>query len=147
MLYIIGLSLFVSLNAQGGDFCAQKYSDLALSPSFKNLQTVIPENGTKGFVNDTKGSYFFIRSNGSQFFMTFLTTGFFDLYGIRRDGAIQFCEREGKFFILGLGYEEEMVIKDLSIQWGGGTPRQTFREGPVPELLKEKHNLSDLLTQ
>ena len=74
--------------------------------------------------------------------MTFLTTGIFDLYGIRREGVIQFCDRHGKIYTLGLGYDEELVVTDLLIQWGGGTPRQTFREGPVPAKLLEKHDLS-----
>ncbi len=148
MLHVFWFSLLFSFNVQASEyFCAQKYSDLSRSPSFKDLQVMMPENGIKGFVNGTKGSYFFIRSNGSDLVMTFLTTGIFDLYGIRREGAIQFCEREGKLFILGLGYEEELVIKDSQILWGGGTLRQTFREGPVPEVLLQKHDLSGFPVQ
>jgi hypothetical protein len=78
----------------------------------------------------------------SEIQMTFLTTGLFDLYGIRRDGPVQFCDLEGKILVMGLGYEEEISVFEATIQLGGGTPRQTFREGPVPDLLRRKHDLT-----
>jgi hypothetical protein len=129
----------------GASVCAFKYSDLQKTEALKRLQQLIPETGIRGFVNGTQGSYFFIRSGKEELHMTFLTTGLFDLYGIKREGPVQFCDNNGRILVMGMGYEEEVVVNQLTIQLGGGTPRQTFREGPVPELLKQKHDLTIFL--
>ncbi len=137
------LSLIFALEAQAASpVCASRFADFDKSPQLKQLQAVVPPLGLKGFVNGTQGSYFFLQTTEDGIQMTFLTTGLFDFYGIRREGPIQFCDLEGKIFVMGLGYEEEISVFNSIIQLGGGTPRQTFREGPVPDLLKRKHDLT-----
>lgn len=123
--------------------CASSYAELEKTDPLKNLRSLIPDKGLRGFVNGTRGSYFFIRTNEQEIHLTFLTTGLFDLYGVRKDGVVRFCDFEGKIFIFGLGNEQEVFVEGNTIQFGDRTPRQVFQPGPVPERLKEKHNLSD----
>lgn len=136
------LNFLIASGLSEATVCAINYTDLEKTESLKSLQQILPESGVRGFVNGTRGSYFFIRATKEQLQMTFLTTGIFDLYGIRREGPVQFCDSNGKIFVMGLGYEEEVTVQPPMIQLGGSTPRQTFREGPVPELLRQKHDLS-----
>lgn len=136
----LGLMFVYEVHA-ASPVCAARYSEFDKTEALKQLQEIVPSSGFKGFVNGTQGSYFFLRSTDNEIQMTFLTTGLFDLYGIRRDGVIQFCDMQGKVFVVGMGYEEEISILNSVVQLGGGTPRQTFREGSVPELLRQKHDL------
>lgn len=139
---ILGLFFIPSVFASE-QICASSYAELEKTSVLKNLRLMIPDKGLRGFVNGTRGSYFFIRTNEQEIHLTFLTTGLFDLYGIRKDGIVRFCEVDGKVFIFGLGNEQEVFVDASTIQFGDRTPRQVFQPGPVPERLKEKHNLSD----
>jgi hypothetical protein len=124
--------------------CAGQYSQLELTENLKQLQAVIPASGTKGFVNKTRGSYFFIRSTGDKIKLTFLTTGLFDLYGIRRDSEIRFCEVEGQLYIHGMGGIQKMFLRANLIHFKDDSPVHTFESGEIPQLLREKNDLSDL---
>jgi hypothetical protein len=124
--------------------CADHYSQLEKTESLKTLQSVLPVSGVKGFVNKTRGSYFFIRSTEDKLKLTFLTTGLFDLYGIRRDSEIRFCDSEGQLYILGMGGIQKIVLKENFILLKGDSPVHTFESGDVPALLREKNDLSDL---
>ncbi len=123
--------------------CADHYSQLEKTKSLKSLQSVLPASGIKGFVNKTRGSYFFIRSTEDKLKLTFLTTGLFDLYGIRRDSEIRFCDSDGQIYILGLGGIQKVVLKENLIFLKGESPVHTFESGEVPPLLREKNDLSD----
>lgn len=123
--------------------CASQYSELEKTEALRTLRFMIPQTGHRGFVNGTQGSYFYIRTTESAFQFTFLTTGLFDLYGVRRDGEVRFCEIDGKVYIYGLGEEQEIYVDSYTIQFGERTPRLVFQIGPVPELLKRKHDLSN----
>jgi hypothetical protein len=138
------LIFFIKL-AQGADpICADHYSQLEKTENLKTLQSVLPASGIKGFVNKTRGSYFFIRSNENKLKLTFLTTGLFDLYGIRRDSEIRFCDSEGQIYILGMGGIQKVELKENMIFLKGTSPVHTFEAGEVPPLLREKNDLSDL---
>lgn len=134
---------FVSSVEATESICAANYSELEKTNGLKNLRAMIPDKGLRGFVNGTRGSYFFIRTNEQEIHLTFLTTGIFDLYGIRKDGLVRFCDIDGKVFIFGLGNEQEVFVDTNTIQFSNRSPRHVFQPGPVPDLLKEKHDLSD----
>ena len=123
--------------------CADHFSQLEKTENLKHLQAVIPESGIKGFVNKTRGSYFFIRAVDNKLILTFLTTGLFDLYGIRRDSEIRFCDSEGQLYILGMGGIQKMYFKDNLIYIKGDSPVHIFESGDVPPLLREKNDLSE----
>ncbi|MBY0383975.1 hypothetical protein K2X05_02360 [bacterium] len=134
---------FVSSVSATEPICASSYAELEKTNALKNLRSMIPDKGVRGFVNGTRGSYFFIRTNEQEIHLTFLTTGIFDLYGIRKDGHVRFCDIDGKVFIFGLGNEQEVFVDAQSIQFSDRSPRHFFQPGPLPDLLKEKHDLSD----
>ncbi len=146
----MGYSLFLtaclitspSSFASTDPICATQYSELDKTDALRSLRMMIPQSGHRGFVNGTQGSYFFLRTTESSFQITFLTTGLFDFYGVRRVGEVHFCEIDGKVYIYGLGKEQEIFVDSYTIQLGERTPRQVFQIGPVPELLKRKHDLS-----
>ena len=123
--------------------CADQYTQLEKTETLKTLQVVLPVSGVKGFVNKTRGSYFFIRSTEDKLKLTFLTTGLFDLYGIRRDSEIRFCDSDGQIYILGMGGIQKVVLKENLIFLKGDSPVHTFELGEVPPLLREKNDLSD----
>lgn len=138
------LALFIIQIVQALEpVCADHYSQLEKTENLKNLQSVLPAAGVKGFVNKTRGSYFFIRSTEDKMKLTFLTTGLFDLYGIRRDSEIRFCDSDGQLYILGMGGVQKVELKENIIFLKGDSPVHTFEAGDVPPLLREKNDLSD----
>ncbi len=137
------LFLLLSLVHALDPVCAGHFSQLEKSETLKRLSAIVPESGFRGFVNKTRGSYFFIRTTEDKIKLTFLTTGLFDLYGIRRDSDIQFCEAEGQLTILGLGGIQKILLKDNLIYLKGNSPVHIFELGEVPSLLREKNDLSD----
>ncbi len=124
--------------------CADHYSQLEKTDALKRFQAIVPASGIKGFVNKTRGSYFFIKSTNDKLKLTFLTTGLFDLYGIRRDSEIRFCDSEGQISILGMDGVQKIVLKDNWIVFKDDSLVHTFEPGEIPPLLREKNDLSDL---
>jgi hypothetical protein len=117
------------------DVCAEKYSDLDATESLKKLKTLLIPNNTNGFVNMTKGSYFYITATDSEFQILFFTTGLFDLYGIRRDGPLVFCDTEKGLTAIGLKRTQNIFIEDNKLQFGDRSAKESFQPGPMPEKL------------
>lgn len=128
----------VSMSARAG-VCAKKYSELDRSPRLAMLKPILPVEGKKGFVNETKGSFLYIDSTEAHFRIFFLTTGLFDLYAIERGGEIYFCDTGEALVIVGLGETKTLKSKGEGIEFGRGGPSESFQPGVVPEALKETY--------
>lgn len=128
--------------AQAGDICASTYQELEQTENLKAVKNLIPLVGKNGFVNQTKGSYFFLESFADKIEITFLTTGLFDLYGIKRQGALKFCDRNGVLRVEGINKNLTIKLTSQGLQFGDGGPREVFDRGPIPEALRKIHNLA-----
>lgn len=63
--------LFLGISSAAEPICAERYSQLDISENLRSLKAIVPENGVKGFVNKTRGSYFFIKSTDGGIRLTF----------------------------------------------------------------------------
>ena len=136
--------VYNSIN-DGGDgnaheVCAMRFSEFDLTRRLQQLKPLFPANSVSGYVNQTGGSYYEIDSRGEWLRITFMTSGLFDLYLIRRSSAVVICDDGEKLTVKGLDREDKMMIDDGKLIMGKGGPKQTFSPGPMPDLLK---NLSE----
>jgi hypothetical protein len=93
-------------------------------------------------VNETQGSYFVIEMRAGEFYFSFYTSGLFNMYGIKRQSLVKFCDRDGDLRIIGLGgRDEKIMIVGEGLILGDPEAKSTFHQGPAPELLKRLHEL------
>lgn len=123
--------------------CAHNFEELDKTERLKTLKPLIPEVGRRGYVNKTQGSYIDITASTQNFVITFFTTGLFDLYGIRREGPLKFCDDGKKLLVIGLDREQTLYIDQTSLQFDERGPRQSFQEGPMPLALQKIHNIRE----
>lgn len=142
--YARSLVLLISLVSTTGraDVCAKNFSDLDKSEKLKTLKAIIPSQGKRGFVNKTSGSYFFLEAIGEEVEITFFTTGLLDLYGIRRQGKIEFCDTGKAIQARGIQRNVDLVLNGSHFQFGGGSARESFTAGPMPEALRRIHDIA-----
>ncbi len=138
ILFLVSSSLAF---AEHEPICAKKYSELDLTEQLKKLKELLPAHQTIGLVNETKGSYIYLASRDDSFHITFITTGIFDLYGIKREGEIVFCDRGGQLLAIGLDRTQDLFVSGQKMQFGDKSEKESFVWGPLPEKLARKHNL------
>ncbi len=141
--FVICLATFCTLatgltTAQSAPVCARNVMEYNLTPRLAELQHYFGPATTTGYVNQTNGSYFEVdtRTRPDAFVFTFMTSGFLDLNLIKQTGVVMFCDDGNKLTVVGLDRNERMTLNNGTIILGGGVPKQTFREGPKPELLR-----------
>ena len=140
ILMCTALTIF-TISARAED-CADRYSDLDKTETLKSLKESLPKFKRKGFVNETKGSYFLITENDKGFNIVFFTTGLFDLYGIRREGELKFCDKDSKISVIGLGRTQAVRVEGAKLIFDEGKPRQIYTEGLMPEPLMKANELT-----
>lgn len=137
---VIIFFLFYGLSAQG-QVCAKNFSDLDKTERLQNLKKILPDSERRGFVNKTRGSYFDIYQKENQFIISFYTTGLFDLYGIHREGPVEFCDDQSKITVTGLGRIKTIHIDGKLLSFDDGADNKAFTPGEMPEPLREINNL------
>jgi len=120
--------------------CATTPTELTQTPGLLALKAFFQERKIASYVNETKGSFFIVSSETDKLSISFFTSGVLDLYGIRRDGALKFCDDGKNITMIGLGRSEVLKIEDTQLIIGNGGPRLTFQSGDMPPLLKKLHN-------
>lgn len=120
--------------------CAKSYDELDASPTLQKVKPLLNKSKSTGFVNKTKGSYFFIHSS-NPFKIVFYTTGFLDLYGIKRESSIQFCDENNVLTVIGMGRHQRLYIEGLFLLFGSQSDRESFTQGPMPLELAHKNNV------
>lgn len=138
------LSLFHSWTSHADVICAKNYAELDRTPALLSLKTLISDQKQNGYVNKTKGSYFFIQTHDSQFIITFYTTGLFDLYGIHREGTLVFCDRDGQLTAVGLDRTQNIYVAGERLEFGHRGARESFKRGPMPEKLASINGIDPL---
>ncbi len=92
-------------------------------------------------VNETKGSYVIISALDDNLTISFFTSGLFDLYPIRKDGPLSFCDDGTKLRMIGLDRADVFTLVEGGFRMGKGGPKHNFASGPMPELLKKLHRI------
>lgn len=131
--FVIGI--LSSAPVAADNLCAKNFSEIEKSPRFDSLKPLLSQTQRFGFVNKTEGSYFFIEQKQNQFYITFYTTGFLDLFGVRRSGPITFCEKNGQLTAEGLDRVQNIFIEGERMEFGQRSARESFIRGPMPEKL------------
>lgn len=139
--FVICLATFCTLatgltTAQAAPVCARNVMEYNLTPRLSELQHYFGPATTTGYVNQTNGSYFEVDTRQNSFIFTFMTSGFLDLNLIKQTGTVMFCDDGNRLTVVGLDRNETMNLSNGTITLGNGGPKQTFREGPKPELLR-----------
>ncbi|MBX3021976.1 MAG: hypothetical protein KF799_09895 [Bdellovibrionales bacterium] len=137
------LPLFSILIALPGsaEECATRLSELSKSERLTAVKALFKAGGPVGFVNETKGSYFILEERDGEFRITFFTSGLFDLYPIKRDGPLSFCDTGEELQVVGLGRRDDLRLTGTELQLGGGGPKRHFAPGPMPGLLIDLHKV------
>ncbi len=143
ILIILFFFSFFSALADTQEVCAKKYSELDLGAELAKLKVLLEPNKTIGLVNETKGSYIYLESKEDSFYITFLTTGFFDLYGIKREGDIVFCEKDSRLTAIGLDRTQDVFVSGQKLQFGDRSEKESFSWGSIPDFLAKKHDIKE----
>lgn len=133
----------MSASAAAESTCAKNFSELDSLPALSGIKSLLSDTQKIGFVNKTEGSYFFIEQKDNQFIITFFTTGFLDLYGIRKSGPITFCDDNGKMTAIGLDRTQNLFIDGARLEFGQRGARESFIRGPMPEKLARINEISE----
>ena len=140
--YTMALIFLWSLQA-GAELCASKPSELDQSDRLKTVKTLFVTGVRVGMVNESKGSFVVLESSENQITMVYYTSGLFQLYGMKRDGPLKFCDTGSSLRMIGLGQDVEVKIGDGKLIADDGGPKRTFSPGPVPDLLQRLHHLDE----
>lgn len=124
--------------------CAENYTQLDASPTLQKIKTLLRNSSNNGFVNKTKGSYFFIQTQEEKFKIIFYTTGFLNLYGIQKEGPIKFCDEGDQLTVIGIDRHQKLYVDGNSLEFGSRTDRESFARGVMPEELARKNNVDPL---
>lgn len=125
------------VNQRPAEICATTVNQLELTARLRQLVPFFPADTVSTFVNQTRGSYFEVDTRSNQLKMMFLTSGLLDVYLIRRDGVVQFCDDGTHLSVKGLDRTEELTIAGSTLILGKGGPKQRFGAGEMPVLLKK----------
>jgi len=138
-----GLLLVLCLAGQmaRAEVCASSFSELDKTPLLSSLKPLFSEDKRIAMVNETKGSYVIIDSLDDKLTISFFTSGIFDLYPVRKDGPLQFCDDGDSLKMIGLGRSEEFRVTGDRFQMGSGGAKKSFSYGEMPELLKRLHRV------
>lgn len=124
--------------------CAETYGQLDSSPTLQQVKTLLRNFSNNGFVNKTKGSYFFIQTHEEKFKIIFYTTGFLNLYGIQKEGPIKFCDEDNQLTVIGIDRHQKLYVEGHSLEFGSRSDRESFNRGVMPEELARKNNVDPL---
>ncbi len=125
------------------DECASNLTELKKTPRLESILALFKDTHSVGLVNETKGSYVVIEAySDGQLKILFYTSGIWDLYGIKDEGLLLFCDGPEGLVMSGLGRKDALKISPGKMEIGKGGPRQTFHVGPAPELLRKLHGLN-----
>lgn len=122
--------------------CASTLADLKKTPNLELVLTLFKDSPRVGMVNGTNGSYVIIDAVDGDLKIYFYTSGLWDLFGIKDDGPLTFCDGPEGLRMSGLGRSEYIKLVYGAIQLGEGGPRRTFRVGAMPEILQKLHGLN-----
>ena len=133
---------FTSQNhAHAEEICASRYSELDKSERLKTVKELFgPERQIRA-VNESKGSYVIIEALTDDLTISFFTSALFEMYAIRKDGVLSFCDTGTGLKMEGLGRSEEFTLKAGKFQMGGGGAKKTFAIGEMPEKLMKLHHM------
>ena len=133
--------LMLTTPVASAELCASSYNDLALTENLQKLKTLFVEESQTGLVNATRGSFVTVDTAGETLSITFYTSGLFDLYPIRKQGPLQFCDLDGVVYIKALQRSDQIHFSESGFSLGGGGPRLQFQRGEMPDLLKRLHDI------
>jgi hypothetical protein len=137
------IALFLMSQTAWAGECASTLEDLKKTPRLKAVQELFAGGTRVGFVNETNGSYVVMGVAEGKLDIHFYTSGLWDLYAIKDEGPLQFCDDGEKLVMSGLGRSEALKIAPNKMEIGGGGPKRTFHVGPMPELLRKLHKLDE----
>lgn len=143
--YLFFALMMGSPTTSADPICAETYAQLDASPALQKVKTLLRNSSNNGFVNKTKGSYFFIQTQEEKFNIIFYTTGFLNLYGIQKEGSIKFCDEGDQLTVIGIDRHQKLFIDGHSLEFGSRTDRESFTKGVMPEELARKNNVDPLL--
>jgi hypothetical protein len=123
--------------------CAAHFSELAKTERLKSVRALFQDRLYVGMVNETKGSYLILQAQDDALTIGFYTSGPFDLFGVKREGALQVCDDGSALRIIAIGREEKIAIKGLNLVVGDGGPKMSFTIGEAPELLQRLHGIGN----
>lgn len=138
IIFILVGTFFITAGAavsEGAEVCATRYDEFALTPQLQAIQPYFAQNGVTGYVNETNGSYFELDTR-QALNLTFMTSGPFDAFLIKKTGTVHFCDNGAAVIVKGLNRGDTIVVANGIIRLGGGGPKQTFHQGPKPEVLR-----------
>lgn len=139
-MFILTL-LFTIYTASAGDICAERFSDLSASPRLETIRPLFGAEKRIAMVNGTKGTYVVIDALAENFTISLFTSGLFDLYPIRKDGEVRFCDDGANLRMMALGRADVFRIVNGGMVMAGGGERMSFARGEMPELLKKLHKV------
>ena len=139
---ILSILAVVSV-AAGADECAGKFSELSRISGLSSVRTLFGEGERIGLVNETQGSYVVIESRDDLLWISFYTSGLFDLYGIKDEGPLIFCSTASGLRMSGLKRNNAFMVVEGRLIIDDGGRRKTFAIGAVPELLRKLHHLNE----
>ena len=143
MRMVIVIGLLLGCCRSRGEDCATSYTDLGKTQGLRSIQLLFDLNARLDLVNETKGSYVTIESQPDGLKIIFYTSGLFDLYPIRREGPVIFCDSGEAMTMSGLGLSEKLSAANSKITLGDGGPKKVFSKGPMPELLRRLHRIDE----
>ncbi|MCB9072243.1 MAG: hypothetical protein H6623_01380 [Bdellovibrionaceae bacterium] len=124
------------------DTCAHTYSELDQTENLKKIQNFLSPQQPIGYVNKTKGSYFFLTAIDTGIKIRFFTSGLWDLYGIEREGDIYFCENEKGLTAIGLDRIQNIFVSENRIEFGERSDKESFQKGVMPEKLAKLNHFN-----
>jgi hypothetical protein len=144
--FLLLLGILLCTNQSRGDDCATHRSELDKTPRLHAILQMFNQSAGSavGLVNGTQGSYVILDSKNDELTIAFYTSGLFDLFPIKRDGPLKFCDTGKVLRMIGLDRDEELVLPDGKFVLGEGGPKRTFTVGLMPVMLKQLHHMEDV---
>lgn len=133
--------LLMAQSSSAAEVCADKFSELGGSARLEALKPLFGAEKRMAMVNGTKGTYVVIDALAENFTISLFTSGLFDLYPIRKDGEVKFCDDGAHLRMLTLGRADVFEIVSGGLVMAGGGERRSFMRGEMPELLKKLHKI------
>lgn len=138
---VLTLALICIPGVARGRECTSLYSGLGATARLRAVRDFFPDNGEVGLVNETGGSFVTMGSRDDRLYMIFYTSGLFDLYPVKREGPLEFCDDGVQLRMIGLGHDEELRISERRMNVGKGGPKLNFTVGQMPEPLRKMHKM------
>src|SRR5258708_7616865 len=107
---VYGLLVLASFPTSAEEVCAGSFAELGRTPRLQSIQKMFSSAGRLSMVNVTRGSYFIVESLEEKENLTirFYTSALFDLYGVKREGPVRFCDDGQSLKLIGIGRREEL---------------------------------------